>query len=100
VDLNDQRAKPHRDVRMGDRIAVTRSNGRRQLIEVSELAERHLPKTEARRLYRDVTPPPTPEEEALADLLRMTAPRGPKVAPGRRERRLLRRLKDDWGQEP
>lgn len=99
VEVNGQRAKPHRLVRVGDRIAIDRPQGRRQQVLVRGLADRHLPKAEARLLYEDVTPPPTPEEQALLDLLRLARPR--RVAPGApdaRERRELRRLKEDHGQ--
>jgi len=100
VDLNGQSGKPHRAVHVGDQLRITRAAGRRQLILVKALAEQHLPKAEARLLYEDVTPPPTPEELALRELerhfwkaRRMPAP----VAPDRRERRRVRREKEGGG---
>jgi ribosome-associated heat shock protein Hsp15 len=94
VDVNGQRGKQNRDVRPGDTIAITRPMGRKQQIVVRGTATQHLAKAEARTLlYEDVTPPPTPEEQAFLQLLRDTRPRGPVVAPDRRERRELRRLK-------
>jgi len=100
VDLNGQSGKPHRAVHVGDQLRITRAAGRRQLILVRALAEQHLPKAEARLLYEDVTPPPTPEELALRELerhfwkaRRMPAP----VAPDRRERRRVRREKEGGG---
>lgn len=94
VEVNGQRAKPHREVRVGDEIVITRPVGWRQRVIVRGLAEHHVAKAEARQLYEDVTPPPSPEELALRRLEReyriATALRG---APDRRERRLLRRLK-------
>jgi hypothetical protein len=55
------------------------------------LADAHIPKVEARKLYDDRTPPPTPEElEARA--FERAYPR-PKTAPSRRDQRALRRLK-------
>lgn len=94
VDVNGQRGKQNRDVRPGDTIALTRPLGRKQQVVVRGTATQHLAKAEARALlYEDVTPPPTPEEQAFLQLLRDTRPRGPVVAPDRRERRELRRLK-------
>jgi ribosome-associated heat shock protein Hsp15 len=102
VDVNGQAAKPHRDVVPGDVIEITRPGGRRQRVAVLGTADRHLPKAEARTLYEDRTPPPSPEEQALLDMLRMAGPRRRLgAAPGtqdRRERRRLRRVKE--GDEP
>jgi ribosome-associated heat shock protein Hsp15 len=100
VDVNGQAAKPHRVLRLGDVIDLTRPQGRRQRVVVRALAGAHLPKTQARLLYEDTTPPPTPEEQQLIDLLRLAGPRrtpGPPVAPDRRERRRLRRAKEGGG---
>lgn len=96
VQLNGQSAKPHRDVRLGDVIELTRPLGRRQRVVVIGLTERHVPKAQARALYEDRTPPPSPEEQAMLDLLRMARPgrRGPAETPDRRERRRLRQEKE------
>lgn len=93
VHVNGQRAKPHREVREGDAIDITRPLGRKQRIVVRGLAERHLPKAEARMLYDDVTPPPSPEEVELRRLLRAAHPVARAPAPDKRQRRILRRLK-------
>jgi ribosome-associated heat shock protein Hsp15 len=101
VDLNGQAAKPHRDVAAGDVIEITRPGGRRQRVAVTGTADRHIPKAEARLLYEDRTPPPSPEEQALRDLLRLAGPRRRLSEQGRqdrRERRRLRRVKE--GDEP
>jgi ribosome-associated heat shock protein Hsp15 len=101
VNLNGQAAKPHREIKPGDVIEITRSLGRRQRVVVNGLAHQHLPKAEARLLYEDTTPPPSPEEQALLDLLRLAGPRRrPAQAgtPDRRERRRLRREKE--GERP
>ena len=95
--MNGQAAKPHREIRPGDLIEITRPLGRRQQVRVVGLADRHIPKAAARQLYEDVTPPPSPDEQALIDLLRLAGPRrprGPVSSPDRRERRRLRRLKE------
>jgi ribosome-associated heat shock protein Hsp15 len=96
VDLNGQGARPNREVKAGDEIAITRRFGRRQKVVVRELAERHIPKAEARALYEDITPKPTPEELELLRMARMAAPfvrPASAGAPDKRERRALRRLK-------
>jgi len=96
VDLNGQTAKPHREIKAGDRLEITRPFGRRQLVVVRELAEKHIPKAEAKLLYEDVTPKPSPEEVELRRMARMAAPfTRPASAgsPDKRERRELRRLK-------
>jgi ribosome-associated heat shock protein Hsp15 len=96
VAVNGQGAKPHRDVRAGDVLEITRPQGRRQRVVVKTLPDRHIPKAEARLLYEDTTPPPSPEEQALRDLLRLAGPRRRPGAPtpDRRERRRLRREKE------
>src|SRR5215470_4610177 len=62
VDVNGQSAKPNRDVRVGDEILISRPFGRKQRIVVRGIAERHVAKADARGLYEDLTPAPTPEE--------------------------------------
>jgi ribosome-associated heat shock protein Hsp15 len=97
VDVNGQSAKPHRDVKLGDVIDITRPLGRRQRVIVRGLAERHIAKAEARLLYEDVTPAPSPEQQALLDLMRLAGPRRRRAdagSPDRRERRRLRREKE------
>ena len=96
VDLNGQAAKPHREVKPGDVIELTRTLGRRQRVEVVATTEHHIPRAEARALYRDTTPPPSPEEQAMLDLIKLARPRGPRTVgtPDRREQRRLRREKE------
>src|SRR3954464_5763203 len=62
VEVNGQRSKPHRQLRVGDRLELSRPYGRKQTVVVAGLADRHLPKSEAKTLYSDTTPP-MPEEE-------------------------------------
>lgn len=97
VDVNGKAARPHRELHVGDVVEITRPLGRRQRVVVRGLTEKHLPKAEARMLYEDTTPPPSPEEQALLDLMRLAGPRrrpGPMHAPDRRERRRLRQAKE------
>ena len=97
IDLNGQAAKPHRTVKPGDVIDLTRPLGRRQRVVVRGTAEQHIPKTEARLLYEDVTPAPSPEEQALLDLMRLAGPKRRSAslgAPDKHEKRRLRREKE------
>ncbi len=94
VDVNGVTAKPHRDVKPGDRLTIGRPYGRTQIVVVKALADAHIAKAEARQLYDDETPPPTPEEVAMRKLERVfRATMAPKQRPDKRERRLLRGLK-------
>lgn len=97
VDVNGHSAKPNREIREGDEIQITHRFGRRQKVVVRGLTEQHVPKAEARHLYEDLTPKPTPEELELRRIARMAAPftrPASAGAPDRRERRELRRLKE------
>jgi ribosome-associated heat shock protein Hsp15 len=93
VDVAGERAKPHREIRAGDRIGVSGRGGTRRELVVRGLAERSIPKAEARKLYEDVTPPPAPEVAEARRLDRMLAPRGDTGRPDKRERRERRKLK-------
>lgn len=96
VDVAGQTAKPHRDIKPGDEIKITRPFGRRQQIVIKGLAEQHMPKAEAKLLYEDVTPKPSQEEIELRRMARMAAPftrAAGAGAPDKRERRALRKLK-------
>jgi ribosome-associated heat shock protein Hsp15 len=97
VDVNGQAAKPHREIRPGDVVEITRPLGRRQRVVVRATEDRHIPKVEARTLYEDTTPAPSPEEQTMLDLIRLAGPKRrplPAATPDRRERRRLRREKE------
>ena len=97
VDVNGEGAKPHRDIRIGDEIDITRRFGRRQKVAVRGLAEQHMKKADARLLFEDLTPKPSPEEVELRRMARLAAPFGRRASPGapdKRERREIRRLKE------
>ena len=94
VSVNGAVAKTHRLVKIGDEIVINRPMGRKQLISVLGLAETHLPKAEARLLYEDHSPKPTPEEVEIRRLERVyRAAATPPTRPDRDMRRTLRRLK-------
>jgi ribosome-associated heat shock protein Hsp15 len=94
VQVNGTAAKAHRALVAGDRLTLARPLGRTQLIVVRGVADRHIAKADARALYDDVTPPPTPEALAMRRIERVFhATMAPKARPDKRERRLLRGLK-------
>jgi ribosome-associated heat shock protein Hsp15 len=92
--VNGQPAKSHRFIRLGEEIAISRPYGRTQIVVVRGLADRSIPKAEARVLYEDRTPPPTQEELEIRrmDRLMRSAHVTPRV-PDKRQRRALRRLR-------
>ncbi len=71
VDVNGDGARANRQVRVGDRLEITRPLGKRQQIEVKAVTDEHLPKAQARLMYLDHTPPPTPEEAAMRRMVRI-----------------------------
>lgn len=93
VDVAGERAKPHRQIRVGEHLGVSGRDGTRRELIVRGLAERSIPKAQARKLYEDVTPPPAPEVVEARRLDRMLAPRGDAGKPDKRERRERRKLK-------
>ncbi len=89
VEVNGQTAKPNRKLRVGDELRIKRPFGRQQRVTVRAVAE-----AEAKRLYDDLTPPPTAEEIELRRMERvfraaMTTP----GSPDKRQRRALRKMK-------
>ena len=97
VDVNGQGAKPHREISEGDEIVMSRPLGRKQKVVVRGFAEQHIPKAEARTLYEDISPQPTPEEAEMLRMARLARPflRAAKAgSPDKRERRELRRMKE------
>lgn len=94
VRVNGTTAKAHRLVKPGDQLVVERPMGRKQLLMVLGLADSHISRAEARLLYQDTTPAPTPEEVAMRRLERLyRAASTPPTRPDRDQRRTLRRLK-------
>jgi ribosome-associated heat shock protein Hsp15 len=92
VEVNGIGASAHKPVRIGDRIRATTLAGPRELV-VRALGLRRLSAPDARELYEDVTPPPSPEE---VERRRMAPPdvRDPGSGrPTKRDRRELQRLR-------
>jgi ribosome-associated heat shock protein Hsp15 len=97
IDVNGQTAKAHREVRPGDELVISRPLGRKQTVVVRGLADRHVPKAEARELYEDRTPAPSAEEIEMRRMERLSRAlaRATAGAPDKRERRRIRRLKEN-----
>jgi ribosome-associated heat shock protein Hsp15 len=97
VEVNGQHGKAHRLVRPGDELRISLAGGRRLIVVVRALEDRHVARQRAHELYEDLTPPPTPEEVELRRMQRLAAPprreRGA-GAPKKRERRELARMKE------
>ena len=95
VNVNGQRAKSNRVVRVGDILELKRPYGRTQRLVVKAITQRHVTKAEARQLYEDLTPAPTAEEIAMRRIERMyRAAMTPTRTPDKRARRALRELKE------
>lgn len=95
VEVNGDRAKPHRSLHEGDRLRLNRGFGRHQDVVVKVLIEQHVKKAEARVLFDDLTPKPTPEEierRRIERLYRAAAQAA--GTPDRDRRRALRRAKE------
>ena len=94
VSVNGQLAKAHREVKSGDQLIIQRPMGRKQLLTVLGVADRSVSRADARLMYDDTSPTPTPEEIELRKLERIyRAAATPPTRPDRDQRRTLRRLK-------
>ena len=94
VEVNGQAGKPHRIVHAGDHIEISRPLGVKQSVVIAGLADRSISRAEARRLYDDRTPQPTPDEIASRRADRVF--RAAQVAAGRpdkHQRRAVRKLR-------
>jgi ribosome-associated heat shock protein Hsp15 len=95
LEVNGQPAKAHRMLRAGDRLVIGRPFGRKQTIVVKGIADKHVSKADARLLYDDLTPPPTPDEVEMRRIERMyRAAVTPPTTPDKRARRALRKMKE------
>jgi ribosome-associated heat shock protein Hsp15 len=95
VEVNGEHAKPHRALREGDRVRINRGFGRYQDVVVRILIDQHVKKSEARALYDDVTPKPSPEEIEMRRAERVfRAAQKAAGTPDRNRRREIRRAKE------
>ena len=94
VEVNGQSCKPHRHLQVGDELRLSRPFGRKQTVTVVGLADRHIPKSEARLLYQDTSPQLSEEEKEIRRIERVYRASMQRThAPDKRERRALRKLK-------
>jgi ribosome-associated heat shock protein Hsp15 len=94
VEVGGQRAKPSRSVRIGDALAVVRSDERFE-IEVLALADVRGPASVAQALYRESESSRIAREHARAlRAAERTGYRPPETKPDKRARRLIRALGD------
>ena len=94
VEVNAEHAKPHRAVREGDRIRISRPYGRHQDVIVRIVLDQHVKKAEAHVLYDDVTPQPTAEEIEMRRMERVyRAATQAAGTPDRRRRREVRKAR-------
>ena len=94
MEVNGESCKPHRQLKIGDQLRLSRPYGRKQILTVVGLADKHIPRAEARLLYQDTTPPISEEEKELRRLERIYRAGMQRThAPDKRERRAIRKLK-------
>jgi len=95
VEINGEHAKPHRLVREGDRIRISRGFGQHQDVVVRIVLDQHVKKSEARVLFDDQTPKPTDAEIEMRRAERTyRAAAQAAGTPDRRRRREIRRFKE------
>ena len=94
VEVNGERAKPHRAVRDGDEIRISRGFGRHQTVVVRGVMDAHVKKSDARTLYEDLTPKPTPEEIEMRRIERLYRASAAAAGANRRKRREIRKAKE------
>ncbi len=94
VHLNGHAVAAHKLIRAGDRLEITFKTDRRTFV-VKGLAERSIPKPQARLLYEETTPPLPPEILEARRLERLLAPRrdGKGGKPTKKERRARERAR-------
>lgn len=93
VRVNGDTVKPHRNVRIGDRIEIEVEVGDwTRVLEVHELADKPVPKARARELYLDHSPPRP--HDPLARLMRQAPVKRERGAgrPTKKERRQIEKL--------
>jgi ribosome-associated heat shock protein Hsp15 len=95
IAVNGDVVKAHRTLKVGDELVITRQFGRKQQIVVRGVTDKHISKAEAKALFEDRTPQPTPEQIEMRRAERLyRAAMTPAKAPDKRERRALRRMKE------
>ena len=96
VEVNGEHAKPHRAVREGDEIKISRGFGRHQTVVVRGVIDAHVKKADARTLYEDLTPKPTPEEVEMRRMERVYRAAAAAAGTDKRKRREVRKAKESY----
>jgi ribosome-associated heat shock protein Hsp15 len=96
VEVNGDHAKPHRAVHEGDEIRISRGFGRHQTVVVRGVLDTHVKKADARTLYEDLTPKPTPEEIEMRRMERVYRAAAAAAGTDRRKRRERRQHKQSY----
>jgi ribosome-associated heat shock protein Hsp15 len=96
VEVNGEHAKPHRAVREGDEIKISRGFGRHQTVVVRGVIDAHVKKSDARTLYEDLTPKPTPEEVEMRRMERVYRAAAAAAGTDKRKRREVRKAKESY----
>lgn len=93
VRVNGVVVKPHRELKLGDRVEAEVASEWTRILVVRELADKTLPKTEVPRLFEDLSPP-RPGPDPYARALRRPPVQREKGAgrPTKKERRAI----DAW----
>lgn len=91
VRINGESAKPHRNLSVEDRIEVKQGDWARILV-VKALRGKTVPKSEARTLYEDLTPPRPKDERKRIIKTSVFREKG-KGRPTKKERRQIERFK-------
>jgi ribosome-associated heat shock protein Hsp15 len=96
VRVNDQTAKPHRNLSVGDRVEIDRGDGWSQVIEVRRLADKPVRKAEAPELYEDLSGP-RPKMTDMEKLMRRPPAQRERGMgrPTKRERRHMERWREE-----
>ena len=97
VEVNGDHAKPHRVMREGDELRISRPFGRKQVVVVRALADHHIRKADARALFEDLTPAPTPEDIEMRRTERIYRAAAAAAGTDRRKRREQRLRKERGG---
>jgi ribosome-associated heat shock protein Hsp15 len=96
VEVNGDRAKPHRIVRDGDEVRISRGFGHHQTVVIRGVIDEHVKKSDARTLYEDLTPKPTPEEIEMRRMERVYRAAAAAAGTDKRKRREIRKAKQQY----
>ncbi len=95
--INGSRAKPSREVRLGDRLEIHRGE-EAFVVHVEGISNQRRPAAEAQRLYRE-TDESKSRRDAVREMRRIASEPSAAIEKGRptkRDARLLRRLRENF----